>query len=233
MCAQGKPDLPPPMDSSVYSGIGLDELVTYALYSLSRRGADTTFENAVAEAFSLFPQRFGLRRFPQWPDSAVVNKSWLRCRSDKQYIVGSVRDGFRLTPKGLEVAERLARVLEVGAQMPRRRGSEATETRTREGKLVRSLEESEAFRVWQATDTLDHMSDYDFCEMLMCTTESSPSVLLANLQQFRHACEVYERSDLGRFLESSERCFGHLLGKMSGGRYRGGMMRRRIPRGDS
>jgi len=218
------------MDPSTHRGIGLDELVTYALFSLSRQGSDTTFENVVAQAFSLFPERFALRGFPQWPDSAVVNKSWLRCRSDKQYIVGSVKDGFRLTPKGLEVAERLARILEVGAHMPRRSGSEATETRTREGRLVRSLEESEAFKVWQATETLDHMSDYDFYETLMCTNESSPSVLRANLQQFRHASEVYQRSDLVRFLESSERRFAHLLTRMGGERYRGGMMRRRLPR---
>jgi hypothetical protein len=229
MSKRGESKLPVPTDPSGYRDINLDDLVTYAVYSLSRRGAEATFENVVAEAFGLFPERFSLRGFPQWPDSAVVNKSWLRCRSDKQYIVGSVRDGFQLTPRGIEVAGRLEKLFGTGKGMPRRRGTESSETRTREGRLVRSLEQSEAFRAYEATGALEHMSDYDFCEMLMCTLESSPSVLQANLEQFHHACEVYERHDLVLFLNKCAHRFSHLMGKTEGARHRGGMMHQRLP----
>jgi hypothetical protein len=233
MSAAQKRDLPGPMNPTVYRKVNLDQLVVFALHSLLKRGLEATFENVVAEAYSLFPERFALRRFPEWPDSAVVNKSWLRCRSDEHYIVGSTRDGFRLTPKGAEVAERMAKLMQVGRPPPRRRQAELSETRTQEGRLVRSLQQSEAFRTYEATKELSHMSDYDFCETLMCTTESSPSLVRANLEQFRDACQIYGRDELVRFLHACEQRFAHLLSKADSGRYGGGMMRRRLTEEDS
>lgn len=86
-------------DAKVYERISYDDLITYAVYSLTRSGREATFENIVAESFTLFPVRFSLRGYPQWPESAAVNKSWLRCRTDKGYLVGSVKEGLKLTPK--------------------------------------------------------------------------------------------------------------------------------------
>ena len=97
-----------------YEHISYDDLITYVVYRLTvGSGPDsrTVFEDMVAEAFRLFPKRFSLRGYPEWPDSAVVNRSWLRSRTDKKYIVGSVKDGFRLTQRGLAVAERVEKQL--------------------------------------------------------------------------------------------------------------------------
>ena len=141
------------LDPSLYESIGYDDLVTYAVYKLvsadSKRG-EATFEDIVAQAFTLFPKRFGLRGYYQWPDSAIVNKSWLRCRTDKKYITGSVKDGFRLTQRGLEVAENVERKLDNNNVQSSRVPKIKSELRTRSGRLLRSLEQTSAFpNVWQ------------------------------------------------------------------------------------
>ena len=70
-----------PASISGYEHISYDDLVTYVVYRLTAgNGSQTTFEDIVAEAYRLFPRRFRLRGYPEWPDSAVVNKSWLRSR---------------------------------------------------------------------------------------------------------------------------------------------------------
>ena len=194
-----------------YEGISYDDLVTYVVYLLTAgNGTRTTFEDIVAKAFALFPKRFSLRGYPQWPDSAVVNKSWLRSRTDKKYIVGSVKDGFRLTQRGLQVAKRVERNLK---QKPVR-GSQKlqSELRTISGRLLRSIETSAQFLGYKRTGTLKHMEESDLFDVLLALPDAAPQRLSGNLAQFRDAANLYERVDIQGFLEAVEKQFLHKLG---------------------
>lgn len=218
------------MDPNTYRRIGYDELVTYAISNIAEGSEEITFERIVAECYQLFPERFALRGYPHWPDSAVVNKSWLRCRTDKNYIVGSVREGFRLTAQGMDVAQRVKAQLEGRRPMPGRAKPIMTEARTRQGRLVRSLEGSSIVNRYKTTGTIEHMTDYDFCDVLMCTIETGPQVLRASLRQFQDAARSYGRTDLVQFLEMCEHGFAHLLASAEANHYEGGMTRRKRAR---
>ena len=71
----------------LYQDISLNDLVMYAVYVLAESKNEINAEEIVAACFLLFPSRFHLRGYPQWPDSTVVNKRWLDCR-DRGYITG-------------------------------------------------------------------------------------------------------------------------------------------------
>ncbi len=101
----------PKYNPEVYTKIALNDLVTYAVFFLSQSKPEITAEDIVAVCFMLFPKRFALSGYSQWPDSTVVNKRWIDCRN-KGLIIGSTARGFSLTPKGLEVADRIARILD-------------------------------------------------------------------------------------------------------------------------
>ena len=90
-----------------YESVALNELVTYAVYFLSQFEIEITAEDIVAACFMLFPNRFAMRGYSQWPDSTVVNKRWIDCRK-RGLIAGSAAKGFVLTPKGLKLAEKIA-----------------------------------------------------------------------------------------------------------------------------
>ena len=189
-----------------YESISYDDLVTYVVYLLTAgNGSQTTFEDIVAKAFHLFPKRFSLRGYPDWPDSAVVNKSWLRSRTDKKYIVGSVKDGFRLTQRGLQVAERIEGQLErepaIGGQSIR------SELRTRSGRLLKSIESSSAFLDFRRTSLVDHMTEDDLSDVLLTLPDTPPSRLSSNLEQFRAAADLYDRDDVQDFLNAVEKQF--------------------------
>src|SRR3990172_4604785 len=126
------------------SGLSLDDLLLLAAVDLEQSGQPLTFERLVAQCFELYPSRFALRGYPQWPDSNVVNKTWLRARTDKGWLVGSVRQGFRLTPEGRRHAERL----ENGAVG--RRPKPSLDRRTREGRLLEAMRGTTAFKLFQA-----------------------------------------------------------------------------------
>ena len=186
-----------------YERISYDDLVTYVVYRLTADNGpsfQTTFEDMVAEAFKLFPKRFGLRGYPEWPDSAVVNRSWLRSRTDKKYLAGSVKDGFRLTQRGLKVAERVEKQL---AQPPVQGGKRlSAELRTRSGRLLRSIERSPSFLNFRDSGELGDMTEHDFEDVLLALPDAPSSRLASNLAQFMDAAQLYDRSDIAEFLDA-------------------------------
>ena len=221
----------PAFDPKVYTRIALNELLTYAVYFLSQSGAEITAEDIVAACFLLFPARFELRGYPQWPDSSVVNKRWVDCRK-RGLITGSTSRGFSLTPTGLELAEKVGKLLKGQRPLITRQGTNKVraETRTRAGRFVRALEESDAFKLFERQGEQAQISEFDFRSMLLCTMESSAYTLRNNLEQFRQHIALYNRKDLLEFLDVCERKFAHLLAEtpQQAGQYRGGMLRRRI-----
>ena len=191
-----------------YETISYDDLVTYVVYLLTAgNGARTTFEYIVAKAFEMFPKRFSLRGYPHWPDSAVVNKSWLRSRTDKKYIVGSVKDGFRLTQRGLKVA----RLVEDKLQEEPAKGSRKLESelRTKSGRLLRSIERSPLFIRFRKTGKLNHVEESDLFDVLLAMPDAAPRRLSSNLEQFRDAASLYENRNIREFLDGLESKFSH------------------------
>lgn len=67
----------PKFSPEIYGRIAMNDLVTYAVFFLSQSGGEISAEDIVAACFKLFPERFQLRGYSQWPDSTVVNKRWV------------------------------------------------------------------------------------------------------------------------------------------------------------
>lgn len=216
----------PKFDSKVYTQIALNDLVTYAVYFLAQSTEEISAEDIVAACFLLFPKRFELRGYPQWPDSTVVNKRWIDCRN-RGFIKGSTAQGFRLTPDGLRVSERVEKIL-LGKRKVKEKTN--TELRTRAGRFVRSLEQSDAFNLYVRDGDVDSVSEFDFRNMLLCTMESSASTLQSNLEQFRQYINLYDREDLLALLDSCAAKFASILNEESKnkGHYRGGMLRQKV-----
>jgi hypothetical protein len=201
--------------------------MVFALQDLIQEGMMPTFENLVAHAFELFPERFGLPGYPHYPDSLQVNRCWVRCRTDKRLIEGSASKGFKLTLRGLEVARKTARRL----------GMEEEElskiSRTKERRLgrveifVKHVEDSNAFRIYKEIGDLSRVSDYEFASMLRCPLDAPKRVLVENLEILISACQELKRQDLVFFLKRCREAFKNLLKEPGEGEFAGGMLKRR------
>jgi hypothetical protein len=215
----------PHFNTNIYSGIAMNDLVTYAVYFLSQSGKEIVEADIVAICFLMFPKRFALRGYPKWPDSSVVAKRWIDCRG-KGLISGSTKDGFSLTPKGMKLAERVGKLLD-SKELPKPKLK--SDLRSRSGHFVREIENSIAYKIFLAGGDKAEIAEYDFRGMLLCTMESSPSTLRNNLSQFKAHVASYERPDLLEFLEKMEQRFGALLTEGADrGKYKGGMLRQKI-----
>lgn len=222
-----KDDTLPSFSEGAYAGVAMNDLVTYGVYILSQTGREIIEADIVAVCFLMFPRRFELRGYPEWPDSSVILRRWLDCRG-KGLIEGSTKDGFTLTPKGLKLAEKVHQLL--GNKGPQKLRLRA-ETRTRAGRFVREIENSIAYKTYKLYGANAEIAEYDFRGMLLCTMESSAATLKNNLRQFREYAAVYQRNDLIDFLEEMRKLFAELLEeKKESGDFKEGMVRRRVRR---
>ena len=215
----------PKFDSGAYSDLALNDLVTFAVFTLADRRSEISAEDIVAGCFTMFPDRFSLRGYGHWPDSTVVNKRWLDCRA-KGLISGSTQNGFAITAKGLTIAQKASSLLRGGTSSRRVGTRVQSELRTRAGRFVRALEKSDAYRAYVKQGNVHALSEFDFRSMLFCTMESSAETLKNNMAQLRQFSEMYERNELIEFLHRAEQKFSGFLKEagVTGQVVRGGML---------
>ncbi|MBK9600400.1 MAG: hypothetical protein IPO36_00925 [Anaerolineales bacterium] len=313
----------PKFDHAIYSKISSINLIIYSVHYLLEHGIEVRMEDVVFGCFLLFPHKFGLKKYSRWPDSAVVSRRVSDCRG-KGYIAANTDFGFKLTVKGIRVAERVARALGVvkpkkiiippvkekkkkaethppaiqtipvekatkpsptpvekaAIAQPTRpqkklivkpqavqltlldakkaepvptpkpaRASEkkpaaptkkaktvsttiqpaviiqpvkakevqpskpqaSREEKARAAKFVRSMEASDAYRLYKKNGKESRISEFDFRSLLLCTMESSSETLTRNVELFKGYARIHERQDLLTFLGYCEMSFETLL----------------------
>ena len=228
---------PPRYDPDIYSKIILNDLVVYSVYYLHKQGSEITSEDIISACFVLFPKRFSMRKYPQYPDSGVVSRRWGDCKS-KGYLKGNATKGFQITARGIKRAEKVEKALgkplkPARVQKPTSspRSAQRVKGKTKKTavaplasipveiihpelkahakKYVRTVEMSDAYKNFKKGLPLN---EFDFRSMLLCTMESPPTTLARNLNQFKEYVNIHERKDLSSFLEFCEGKFSFLLG---------------------
>jgi hypothetical protein len=192
--------------------VSIDELVIYAVYQIYQSGEECTFERLVYECFTLFPNDFGFKRYPQWPDSARIDKSWLRCRTDKGWLIGSVKEGFKLTDLGFKMAERTEKRLKINKLSPEDYPRKVTKDRERYDSILRNIRESEKFQEFANRPDTFSLSEMNFRQLIGCTLETPLRVIKQNLQLYRYAAQVYGDTTVTEFLDACETLMSDLLG---------------------
>lgn len=91
------------------------EVVTIAVFLLRGDVQAVETEDVAMKAAEIARGRFSWRKYPEQVNlDAVRKRLWDACRPDKgRYLVGSERDGWRLTEAGVQFAEREAKKLDV------------------------------------------------------------------------------------------------------------------------
>ena len=216
---------PPRFDPDIYSKIILNDLVVYSVYYLHKQGSEITSEDIISACFVLFPKRFSMQKYPQYPDSGVVSRRWGDCKS-KGYLKGNATKGFQITARGIKRAEKVEKALgkplkPARVQKPKTKKTTVApitsipaeiihpELKAHAKKYVRTVEMSDAYRHFKKGLPLN---EFDFRSMLLCTMESPPTTLARNLNQFKEYVNIHDRKDLSSFLEFCEGKFSSLLG---------------------
>lgn len=208
----------PAFDPATYTRIALNDLVVYSVYYLHKQGSEITSEDIISACFVLFPKRFSLRKYPQWPDSGIVSRRWSDGKS-KGYLRGDAASGFQITAKGIRRAEKIEKSLGQILKLvpaPKQKTIKPTvavqaihpELKRQARKYVRSIEMSDAYKHYKKQMPLN---EFDFRSLLLCTLESPPATLARNLNQFKEYVNIDDRKDLSTFLTFCEDKFSYMF----------------------
>lgn len=88
----------------------INELILFAMHSITEKGEVCTFERITKECFILFPQSFALSQYPKWPDTRKLDWA-LRALRKKKFISGDPKTFFSLTPRGKREARDIVKTL--------------------------------------------------------------------------------------------------------------------------
>ena len=104
----------PKFEADVYSKLSSGELIVFAVHYLIEHKVEITLDDIVSVCFLLFPHKFGLKKYPKWPDSAYVSRRWSDIRR-KRYIAVNNDPEYKLTVKGLNLVARISKALGITA----------------------------------------------------------------------------------------------------------------------
>ncbi len=97
-----------PFPGEKYEAIALTSLTAYSVYWLSQWSIPTSLENLAVLNFRLFPTKFAMVGWPQFPDFNRTNRSILQMRPKYRNLATSItKKGVFLNENGVKEAEAL------------------------------------------------------------------------------------------------------------------------------
>ena len=214
------------IDSQLYSNIAMNDLVMYAITLVGKKNNEIIYEDIIAAAFYLFPDKFSLQSYDKWPDSSVINKRIVDIRH-KNMISGSVAKGFIITLKGKKIAENVGKIISKEIVISNKKSSNKEE-RSRAQRFLNHIKKSEIFIKYKKEKNFNNINEFDFRSLLLCPMESSPSVLNKNFNDIKDHMEILKNESVLEFLDKCFENFSHLLKNKYNLDEKAGMLKRKI-----
>lgn len=141
--------------SEAYANIDLTGLAAFVLHFFHTQNVPTTFENIVIAVYKMFPEKFCLVGFQEYPDSARVGRTLLQLGPKyRNWARGSVQKGFVITERGLEKVQKVKDALESNREKKQKpfatEKKNASRARTMDiSQELAAIESSQLFGKWK------------------------------------------------------------------------------------
>ncbi len=187
-----------PLDENQYNRIDNDRLILYVVSYLEENNVEPTFEKIVIGAYKLFPKRFSLLGFPEYPDAKTVYYPIMHASYKKKgWLSGNMKSAFHLTSKGKDVLNEVLTALskkmtfsKTVPKLPLRK----------ERYFLDLLESSSAFLKYNMGSAAE-ISEMEIRIMLRGRGDTPPEILKQNLMRYSEYASVADRPKLVEFLE--------------------------------
>ncbi len=185
-------------DPEVYESVDLDRLVVFTAIELSRLGIELCLENIIVGAFRLFPKKFSLVGYPEYPDATRVEKALWRCKgANRRWIGGKTPHGYLITERTRRIASETESELSKGPPSKLRR---APSRGRRKESILKETTESSAYSKYSRGEG-STISEAEFCYLLQGTLDSTSETLRENLSSLLRFAEELTRPEITEFLK--------------------------------
>jgi len=181
-----------------YQQYSLTSLTAYCVYWLHRWKVTTSLETVAVASHRMFPMKFGMVGWPEFPDITRTNRSVLQMRPKYRNLATSAVDkGVFLNQRGIEEAESLASRL--GAPVIGDRAAEFVSRRAVRpelGKRARSVHPESDVAAVRSSQLFQMYVDSRF-------DQAEAIELVGLLKVYDHTPSSEKRAKLKRLLESA------------------------------
>jgi len=204
-----------PITYKNYESFDLDRLVIYVLFTLNEKGIPLYFDFICVSLFKIFPHKFSLATFNQYPDAFRVNNALRRTtgalsdKNKKQWANGNPENGFYLTDTGREIAIHVKKLLENPKLQKIHQKTDSGRTRGRSPfEDIQEIRISDAFKKWFLEENINN---HEFFAFLKAAPYTPKQLLIDHLGKLRLSATTVKDVEVIRFLSWLEKKFNYLL----------------------
>ena len=174
-----------------YEGETLDHLTLIGITKLNEYQIPASYDNITAILFKLFPHKFSLRDFFEYPDARTSFQSIAHCKTLLLLKGGYQKGVFTLTGAGQQIADDL---LDRFQSDSKSKSKETKKIRNKDIRMLQAVAETSGFKNFRASN-FKEIKKYDVCESLHCTINADEDHLRHNyglLQYHVNSCKKFE-----------------------------------------
>ena len=183
--------------NGTYVDIDKDRLVLYAVDFLQSRNIEPTFDKIVVTVFRLFPKKFALIGFSEYPDGRTIYYCvFNHCTITRKWLSGNVQSGFRITDRGKYFLEETKKILEGKIRLTKKY---STIPKRKELTFLNLLKKTAAFRKFSEGRQED-ITKFEILEALKVQPNST-SLMSKHVERYLEYAMRIDDKNVVKFLE--------------------------------
>lgn len=197
---------PKPFAEEQYIDLLLTDLVLYSLFSLTTKGVEGTFENLVAESYELFPKKFSLPGYPEYPDSRRVEREIRRMsgglpsEGSSGLVKGNLKTNFNLTENGLNKLTEIQQKLKTDVRDEKAIKKMKSDKRGKIGRIIDQVQNHMLYKEYLQKENKTDIPEHLLRDLLFATMETSKENLREKMKILMDYCDDSGRNDIKEFL---------------------------------
>lgn len=195
--------------NDIYTTLDNDRLVLFAVAFLEENNIEPTFDKVVVTAFKLFPKRFSLIGFPEYPDGKRIHDCLWHCTyKTKGWLLGNAKSGYKVTERGSYFLDGTKKMLEGKIKVTKKYGVIA---RRKELTFINLLKKTTAYKKYESKKGED-ISESEVREALRADFETKKEILKRNLERYTDYANKVDDASVKGFLSFITKKFSTTFG---------------------
>jgi len=178
-----------PYKEDQYKNIIQDQLAIFTMDLLEKKRVPLYFEYIGVALFKLFPKKFALITFKEYPDLyRISNLLRLHLRpSDRNWAVGNIKTNFSITPLGREIAKETERLLSYPEHQKSiiNKKNETKRIKSIQGDIDEILD-SNLFKKWR--EKKEEINEFEILSFLGVMSFTKMDVIQKRISRLRDIC---------------------------------------------
>lgn len=196
--------------SSSYANMDNNRLAVYAINLLDENGIPRTQEALAVAVFLMFPDKFSMVGFPQYPDIERVNRTLLQLAPKyRNWATGNRHVGYTLTETGYSVLRQTNQLLQRPELQPSKKRTPKERTRDPMTE-VKEIERSLLFQGFTKKENINS-KEYAFWQLLQAFPYTPKQALEDRFRSMKEAARLAGRKDVMVFLDWVHKTYSALF----------------------